>query len=75
MGILLYLIVWFLFTGTVVTLKMNGFGLSVLLLVIVVNGQQRVAPGVPPQQYMGQVSCWLFKPVSLRLCLICLYLL
>lgn len=60
-----------LFTGNVITSKMNAFCVFVLLLIIVVvKGQQRVAPGVPPQQYVGQVSCWLFKPASLRLGLI-----
>ena len=39
-------------------MNLNVCSLLVLLFVIVVvNGQQRVAPGVPPQQYMGQVSC------------------
>jgi hypothetical protein len=59
---LLHLIIICLFTGNVTTSKMNAFCMFVLLLItVVVKGQQRVAPGVPPQQYMGQVSSWLFK--------------
>jgi hypothetical protein len=70
---LLHLITMCLFTGSVITSRMNVPCLFVLLLIIAVRGQQRVAPGVPPQQYTGQVSCWLFKPASLKLGLICLY--
>jgi hypothetical protein len=72
---LLHLIIMCIFTGSVITSRMNASCLFVLLLIIIaVRGQQRVAPGVPPQQYMGQVSYWLFKPASLKLSLIYLYL-
>jgi steroid 5-alpha reductase family enzyme len=55
------ILLWFnyfciLFTGSFTNL--NVFSVLVLLwVIVVVKGQQRVAPGVPPQQYVGQVSC------------------
>jgi len=46
---------YILFTGNFTNLNVSSV-LALLLVVVVVKGQQRVAPGVPPQQYMGQVS-------------------